>query len=310
MTAVEARVTIVVLTHNRRDELCRTLAHLTALPECPSIIVVDNASSDDTAFAVRSRFPAVRIIRLPHNIGAAARNLGVQSASTPYVALCDDDTWWTAGSLPRAADVFDAEPRLAVAVAAILVGPADRLDPTSAEMARSPLPTPPGAFGRTLLGFMAGASVIRRSAFLEVRGFHPAFFIGGEESLVTLDLASAGWRIAYLPRLNVHHHPSNARDTTTRSALLLRNQLWVTIMRRSLRTAANSACGLTRQALHDPAARSALRDTIRRLPWLLEHRMPISTTLERQLRVLEHHEPLVPLDGPFQPSPAVHHSHP
>ena len=76
MTAVEARVTIVVLTHNRRDELCRTLAHLTALPECPSIIVVDNASSDDTAFAVRSRFPAVRIIRLQFRDSARAYRRG------------------------------------------------------------------------------------------------------------------------------------------------------------------------------------------------------------------------------------------
>lgn len=48
MTADE-RISVVVITHNRRDELQRTLERLAALPEQPRVVVVDNASSDGTA---------------------------------------------------------------------------------------------------------------------------------------------------------------------------------------------------------------------------------------------------------------------
>ena len=66
------RVTVVVLTHNRRDELLRTLSRLHALPERPPVIVVDSASVDGTAEAVRHGFPDVDLVRVRRNVGAAA----------------------------------------------------------------------------------------------------------------------------------------------------------------------------------------------------------------------------------------------
>src|ERR1051325_5684400 len=99
MRAADARVSIVVLTYNRVAEVVQTLRRLSSLPERPSIIVVDNGSTYDTAVLLTRDFPTVRRVRLRKNIGAAARNIGVRLAQTPYVALCDDDTWWCPGSL-------------------------------------------------------------------------------------------------------------------------------------------------------------------------------------------------------------------
>jgi GT2 family glycosyltransferase len=99
-----------MITHNRRDEVLRTLDHTARPPERPPVIVVDNASSDDTAAAVAERFPSITVVRAGSNLGAAGRTLGVRRAATPYVALCDDDTHWAPGSLSRAADLFDAHP--------------------------------------------------------------------------------------------------------------------------------------------------------------------------------------------------------
>lgn len=45
----DPRTTVVVITHNRRPELLRTLASLRALPEAPGVIVTDNGSQDGTA---------------------------------------------------------------------------------------------------------------------------------------------------------------------------------------------------------------------------------------------------------------------
>jgi glycosyltransferase involved in cell wall biosynthesis len=186
---------VVVLTHNRRAEVLRTLDSLTALAEQPPIIVVDNGSTDGTMAAVGTAFPEVSTLRFAENIGAAARNAGIAMAVTPYVALCDDDTCWQPGSLARAGELLDRFPRLAVVTGTVLVGPTRQLDPTSRLMASSPLPSHAGFPGMAILGFLAGASVIRRAAFLEVGGFEPRFFIGGEETLVAWDLAAAGWQM-------------------------------------------------------------------------------------------------------------------
>ena len=63
-----------------------------------------------------------------------------------------------------------------------------------------------------VLGFLAGASVVRRHAVLDVGGFEPRFFLGGEEQLLAIDLRAAGWCLAYVDDVVVHHHPSPRRD--------------------------------------------------------------------------------------------------
>jgi N-acetylglucosaminyl-diphospho-decaprenol L-rhamnosyltransferase len=101
MVRNEAGVAVVVITYNRSQELLRTLGHLSHLPEQPPIIVVNNGSPDAVAEAMGSRFPDVKVIDAGGNLGTVARNLGIEAAESPYVALCDDDTWWEAGALRR-----------------------------------------------------------------------------------------------------------------------------------------------------------------------------------------------------------------
>src|SRR3954447_17374194 len=100
---VDPRIGVVVITWQRRAEALDAVARLVDLPERPPIVLVDNGSTDGTADAVREKFPDVDVLALDHNAGAVGRNLGVERLRTPYVAFCDDDTWWEAGSLSRAA---------------------------------------------------------------------------------------------------------------------------------------------------------------------------------------------------------------
>src|SRR5687767_593327 len=111
---IDARVGVVVITHQRRDEALAAVARLRELPERPPVVLVDNGSTDGTAAAVRGRFPDVDVVALGENLGAVGRNVGVDRLGTPYVAFCDDDTWWEPGSLRRAADLLDACPQVAV----------------------------------------------------------------------------------------------------------------------------------------------------------------------------------------------------
>ncbi|HZS01221.1 MAG TPA: glycosyltransferase [Chloroflexota bacterium] len=283
----DPRLGAVVLTHNRVDEVSRTLARLSALPGHPQIVVVDNASSDGTPAAIRARFPGVRYVRLAANRGAAARNVGVALCDRPYLALCDDDTWWAPGGLRRAADLLDAYPSLAVVTAKLLVGPSGRVDPVSELMAVSPVRWSTALPGAPLLGFLAGASVVRRAAFLRAGGFEPRLFLGGEEELLAIDLASAGWGLAYVDELVVHHFPSALRDRAGRRRLIARNGLWIAWLRRPYSRALAKTAALARAATSDPVARDGLLDALRDLPWALRHRRVAPPQVEAQLRRVE-----------------------
>jgi len=282
-----SRVTIVVLTHNRAARLRETLRRLRALHEYPQIIVADNASTDETVPMVEHTFPDVRIVQCGRNIGAAGRNRAVAYVDTEYVAFCDDDTWWEPGALTHAADLFDAAPRLAIATARVLIGPEQREDPACQLMARSPLPRAQGMPGAPLLGFLAGASVVRRSAFLSVGGFAPRFFLGGEEQLLASDLAAAGWWLCYVPELIVHHYPSQRRDVASRRGYLVRNGLWFAWMRRPLRGALRRTLAAALAATRDQAALHGFASALAGLPWALSQRRVVPPEIEHGLRQIE-----------------------
>jgi GT2 family glycosyltransferase len=236
-----ARLTVVVLTYNRADQVLDTLARLAALPDRIRIVAVDNASTDGTAERIAARFPAVELVVAPDNLGAAGRNLGVARVETEYVAFCDDDTWWSGGSLSRAVAILDAAPRVAVLNARVVVGEDSAADETCERMRDSPLPNR-GLPGPALVGYMAGASVFRTSVFRQVGGYEPRFFIGGEETLVSLDVLSAGHAIVYINELVLHHHPSPLRDSAQRRRLLARNAAWVAWMRLPIGEALRATC--------------------------------------------------------------------
>jgi N-acetylglucosaminyl-diphospho-decaprenol L-rhamnosyltransferase len=287
MDTVDSRVTVVIPTYNRAAEAARTVAQLRRLPEQPVIIVVDNGSTDGTVQLLTDRFPESTVISLDRNIGAAARNVGVRRAATRYVALCDDDAWWAPGALGRAADLLDAYPRLAVITGRVMVGLEEREDPTCRVMAASPLSFPTPLPGPPVLGFLAGASMVRRSAFLTVGGFEAKFFLGGEEAMVAADLAAAGWALAYIEDVTVHHHPSSQREAGARQWLLYRNALWFAWLRRPLPSAARETLRLMKRASRDKrAAQGILRATFGLL-WVLRRRRVLPAQVEHALRQLE-----------------------
>jgi GT2 family glycosyltransferase len=281
------RTTVVVITHNRRGELLRTLHALTALPERPPIVVTDNASTDGTAEAVALQFPGVRLLRPGRNLGAVGRNLAVEYISTPYVAFCDDDTWWEAGSLRRAADHLDRHPRLGALTARIVVEPSGREDPVVTELRDSPLSGPAWLPGPALGSFLAAATVLRTEAFREAGGFHPALWLGGEEELLATDLMRRGWWLSYAEELTIHHAASLARDSTARRVLGIRNTLWFTWLRRPALPALRRTGYLLRTVPRDLASLRAVLQALCGLPWVIRQRRPVPPVIERRLAALE-----------------------
>jgi GT2 family glycosyltransferase len=236
---------------------------------------------------VRRRFPDVELVASAENLGATGRNLGVARVDTPYVAFCDDDTWWEPGSLRTAADVFDAHPLLAVITARIVVEPAGTEDPIVAELRDSPVRGADWLPGPALGSFLAGASVVRRSAFLESGGFSDRLWLGGEEELLAGDLAAAGWELCYLPELTVHHRASRARDAHRRRRDGIRNTLWTTWLRRPLRPALRRTWHLLRTLPRDRVSAAGLLAAVAGIPWVMRERRVLPPHAEARFAALD-----------------------
>ena len=273
-----ADVTVVVMSRDRRTDLLATLPR----HEAP-VILVDNASTDGTVEAVRGSLPEVTVLPMDRNVGSYARTVGVEHAGTEFVAFADDDSWWAPGHLARAAEIMRAHPRLAVLNARILVGPEERLDPACAEMADSPLDSA-DLPGPALLGFVACGAMVRTEAFLAAGGFDPVVRFPGEEERLSLDLAAAGWGMAYVDSVTVHHHPSTRRHAPEqRRTAIWRSRFLTALMRRPLPEVGSVIV----QALRAGAPeRLGLLRAVPDLPGAVVRRRPIPPQVRADLRRL------------------------
>ena len=278
-------VSIVIVSWNGRrflDDCLTSVASQTGVEW--EAILVDNGSTDGTVAAVRAALPQVTVVPLDRNVGAHARTIGVTRAGTPFVAFADDDSWWAPGDLARAVETMRAHPRLALLNARILVGSEERLDPVCAEMAASPLGTAPDLPGPSLLGFVACGAMVRTEAFLGVGGFDPVVRVPGEEERVALDLAAAGWGLAYVDAVTVHHHPSIQRHSPVRRQVVIwRSRMLTAVMRLPVGDVARLlATAMT-------SGRPGLEGLLRALPDVpaaLRRRRPIPARVRADLRRL------------------------
>lgn len=111
------RLSIVIVTYNSIDHIDACLAALTRHPPRPGheIVVVDNASPDGTAAAVRRRWPSIRVIDAGTNLGfARASNVGIRATSGDGILLLNPDTEVRAGAIDALVAAL-ADPAVAVA---------------------------------------------------------------------------------------------------------------------------------------------------------------------------------------------------
>src|SRR5437868_10394671 len=203
-------VSVSLVNTNSRELLLACLESLRAAEV--EIVVLDNASEDGSAAAVRERFPAVRLIEQRHRAGFGANhNTVIHTTTGRYVFVLNEDTTsedW--GFEPMVAHL-DANPGVA-ALGPRLVYPDGR---PQASAWRFPSPAT-AALGLLTLGragilqsgggetrdvdwAMAAALLVRREALDDGHGggvgvFDEDFFIYSEETDLCRRLRNAGWR--------------------------------------------------------------------------------------------------------------------
>lgn len=188
-------VSIVFLAYNRREAVTTSLRQMLDESGYPAdrleVIVVDNASTDDTAEVVARDFPQVRLIRNPENAGAPGWNLGFAEAGGDYILILDDDCYLRPGVLETA--VRAAEEEGAGLVSFSIISTFD-------EGLRFN-----DVYDTGLLSYWGCAALLSAPALRAVQGYDPDIFIWANEVDLTMRLLDHGYRHLYLPDLEAIH---------------------------------------------------------------------------------------------------------
>lgn len=122
------QVSIIIPTHNRPHLLPRAVASAQAAGEDVEVIVVDDGSRDETA-TICEGLSGIKYVRLERNQGvAAARNVGIFSSSSQYIAFLDDDDLRFPGSLDLQRDILAANPEAGFICGGIVMADQDYIE--------------------------------------------------------------------------------------------------------------------------------------------------------------------------------------
>lgn len=225
-------LSIVIVNYKTRDLTLQTLASVFTANKPAGgleVILVDNASADDTPTVVRKLFPQVKVIASRTNLGfAGGNNLGMRQARGRYVLLLNSDTLVSKNTFTKMVKFMDENPKIGLSTCKVKLF-SKGLDPAS----HRGFPTPWAAltyysglekvwpksklFGQYHQGWKdlnttheidtpVGAFFFLRNKTLKQVGFlDEAFFMYGEDIDLAFRIKAAGWQISYTPITSITH---------------------------------------------------------------------------------------------------------
>ncbi len=235
-------LSIVILSYNTRDLLLKTLDSVFSSMQKTlilEVIVVDNASTNESLEAVQKKYPQVITIQLKKNIGfSAGNNVGIKKTSGKYVLLLNSDVLLMPNTIEVITRFMDDHGDVAVATCK-LVFPNDTID----YACHRGFPTPWASFTYHLglakffphsrffasyhLTFLSmnesheidspsGAFYfIRRKVIDDVGLLDEDYFMYGEDLDWSFRIKEAGWKIMYVPTAKaIHHKKQSGRKST------------------------------------------------------------------------------------------------
>ncbi len=264
-----------------RDTCALTVACLGTLaadlPPDAEIVVVDDASRDDTAAVVARAHPAVRLVRLAPARGfAAAANAGLALARGRILWLLNSDTEVACGAIAALLAAFEASPRLGAAGAAL------RCPDGTPQWSGGRFPTPRWLFALASGGAAAAARVpgyrrvrpvaghdaaavewipatalaLRAEAWRAVGPLDETFRLYAQDLDLCMRLRAAGFEVAIVQAARVMHHGGatvrrvGAATAASHDPALL----WSDLVRAVRKHRGDAAATTALRALHGGAA--------------------------------------------------------
>lgn len=233
-------IAVVIVTHETKSEVLGCLASLQS-QGADEIIVVDNASTDGTAQAIRDRWPDVRVLELANAGFGRGANAGVRLTTVDRIAIANADTRFGPGALQGLAAAIDRDASVAA------VGPAVYYPDGRPQASARRHPDPITALGHALFArvwptnrwtrryraedlsdhrpreadWLSGCVfAVRRRSFIEIGGFDPGYHLYVEDLDLGHRLRQAGWVLRYFPAVWVHHHGGASTSSVRWRALI------------------------------------------------------------------------------------------
>jgi GT2 family glycosyltransferase len=249
------RLSILIVSYECRDALLRCLASLDAGTRgiAHEVIVVDNASADGTAEAVRRLHPEVVLIASGENRGFSwASNRAMERATGEHLLLLNPDTVVPDGALTAAVEALEARPDVGM-LGCKLVQADGSLD----KACKRGFPTPLSSLAyftgvsrlaprhRTLGGYNAGHvaedetaivdavngafMLVRRDALDAVGPLDERYWMYMEDLDWCYRFHEAGWPVLYWPEVEVVHEKavSSGRPRRWRTNYAFHRGMWL-----------------------------------------------------------------------------------
>ena len=232
----QVKVSACIVTWNGEHLLARLLESLEAVQWADlHIVVVDNASADDTAVMVKQRFPCVEFVRLENNIGySAAINVGIERAaskSAELVWVFNNDVVVEPDTLERLVDAIESDERIGVAGPLVMdystrkvVHAGYRISLFTGRMSKiGSLPDEKKPY--EVDSAFGCSNLIRMAVSNQIGGFDPAYNVYFDETDFNTRARHAGWKVVVVPSARVYHEESATMDrfVAHKAWLLLRN---------------------------------------------------------------------------------------
>jgi GT2 family glycosyltransferase len=189
------------------------------------VLVLDNASEDGSAQAVRESYPAARLIALERRDGKAANDTRLlQEARGELCLLLNEDTELREGATRALLDALEGDPRAAAAGAQLLTSAGEptacawRLPNAGWALAGavflhdSYAVQSRGSAVRRVGWVQSSAMLVRRDAAEQVGWLDADFFVYSDETDFCRRLHDAGWRILFVPQARAVHHDQLSTD--------------------------------------------------------------------------------------------------
>ncbi|WP_204138618.1 glycosyltransferase family 2 protein [Halomicronema sp. CCY15110] len=216
------RISAIICTHNRDDYLGAAIDSLLQQDfDHYEIIVVDNASTDQTRTIVEARLPHPRLHYIYEaTLGlSAARNTGAKAAQGEILAYLDDDAEASRGWLAALIEIYEQNPKVAIAGGRVtLIWPENQTPPKwlSVNMTGNlgaydlgdeiTYITQPGLTPRGL-NYSITADFLNQIGGFDVNlGRVGKNLLSNEELYMTEKALQMGYQVAYLPKALVAHN--------------------------------------------------------------------------------------------------------
>jgi GT2 family glycosyltransferase len=209
-------VSVIIVNYNGRKFLrdCINSVRAQSYPDF-EILVVDNASEDDSVEFLGSEFPDIRVVRNIRNLGyAGGVNTGIRAAKGSCIFTLNNDTRMEFGCIENLVKAISGDHHIGMCATKMLF-PDNRIDSAGMCTSRSGAAWDRGMFEadvgqydvrEEIFAPCAGAALYRLAMFDEIGLFDEDFFLYMEDTDLAFRGHLAGWNCLYVPEAVVYHH--------------------------------------------------------------------------------------------------------